>query len=79
MQLDQQALDVLFESLRKELPPVFARSEAPKLLGGIIAYGTLANCDSAKKGPEGSFRTGRKVCYMRDPFLIWLGQRLSRP
>ena len=78
-QFDQHSLDDLIENLRKELPPVFARSETPRLLGGIIATGTLANLDSDEKGPEGAFRHGRKICYQRDPFLTWLGARLSRP
>jgi len=78
MRLEPQTRADLIETLRKELPTVFARAEVPNLLGGMIAAGTLANLDSAKSGPAGTFRMGRKVIYRRDPFLVWLGDRLSR-
>ena len=77
MHLDQRTLEDLLENLRKELPPVFTRSAVPRLLGGCIASGTLANCDCAKEGPDGSFRMGRKICYRREPFLEWFGKQLS--
>lgn len=78
MHLAPQTLAELLDSLRHELPPVFARVAVPRLLGGIIAVGSLANLDSASAGPPGSFRHGRRVCYKRDPFLAWLGTRLTR-
>lgn len=77
MSLDPETLAALLDSLRKELPPTFARTEVPRLLGGIIAVGTLANHDSAGDGPADSFRMGRRKCYRRDPFLTWLAKRLS--
>lgn len=77
MSIDPETLAALLDSLRKELPPTFARAKVPHLLGGIIAVGTLANLDSVGAGPTDSFRLGRRKCYRRDPFLTWLAQRLS--
>lgn len=78
MHYDQTVIDDLLEDWEKVLPLTFPRCEVPQLLGRIIAAGTLANYDCQKKGPEGAFRSGRKVCYRRAPFLVWLGKWLSR-
>jgi len=67
----------LIEQLRSELPSTFSRSEIGRLLGGIIAPGTLANEDSRGTGPAGQFFVGRRACYRRDPFLDWLAPRLT--
>jgi len=61
----------IIQKLRKELPVCFVRKEVPRLLGGIIAVGTLANLDSQKLGPP-FHRVRGKVLYERDTFLDWL-------
>lgn len=67
----------LITRLRSELPPTFTRQAVGRLLGGIIAPGTLANLDSQKRGPAGRFYNGRVACYERDLFLDWLAARLN--
>jgi len=72
----------VIEDLVAALPPTFARSEVPKLTGGMIASGTLANLDS-KDGKEkagnlrGLFYFRRRACYRRDAFLTWFASHLS--
>ncbi len=67
----------VLEDLSSSLPPVFSRSKAEELLGGMICARTLANLDSAGKGPA-NFRCGsKKVCYRREDFLSWLAARLE--
>jgi len=68
----------LIETLRRELPPTFARTAVPRLTGAIISAGTLANEDSAGTGPPNLFYMGRRACYGREDFLAWLEQRLTR-
>ena len=63
--------------LKSRLPPVIARSEVGRLLGGIISAGTLANEDSAGTGPRGRFYIGRKACYPTDALLEWLEGRIK--
>ena len=66
----------LLENLLKSLPPVIARTEVPRLLGGIISAGHLANLDCIGEGPP-RIRVGRKVAYEREAFLAWLAPRLK--
>ena len=33
------------------MPPAFVRKEVPRLLGGILTVGTIANLDAKKQGP----------------------------
>ena len=65
------------DHLRSELPATFSRTEITKLLGGIIAPGTVANEDSRGTGPQGLFFVGRRACYERDLFLDWLKGRVT--
>lgn len=60
--------------LEQLLPPIFARTEVPRLLGKLISVGRLANLDSEKKGPP-IIRLGRKVGYMRTDFIAWMRSR----
>ena len=62
--------------LIETLPPVMARSEVGRLLGGVVAPGTLANEDSRGTGPRGRFLIGRRVVYKTDELLSWLQKRL---
>jgi len=61
--------------IREKLPPIIARSEVGKLLGGVIHPKTLANLDSLGKGPKNRFRSGRKVAYKTEDLLEWLSSR----
>jgi len=67
----------LIETLRRELPPTFARTEVSALTGKVVHSRTLANLMSLGQGPEGTFRLGRKVILAREPFLAWLSKKLS--
>jgi hypothetical protein len=63
-----------FTELEKTLPPVFARTEVPRLLGGLISAGRLANLDSEGLGPK-RITLGRKVGYLRGDFIAWMRSR----
>lgn len=52
-----------------------ARTEAERFTGGMISEKYLANLDSAKKGPAGRIRCGRKVLYPVAEFIAWLEAR----
>jgi len=65
--------------LADRLPVVMARTEAPRLLGGIISVKSLANHDSLGTGPEGRFKIGNKVCYPTKSLLAWLNRKKSYP
>ena len=63
-----------FTELEKTLPPAFARTEVPKLLGGLISAGRLANLDCEGLGPK-RINMGRKVGYLRGDFIAWMRSR----
>jgi hypothetical protein len=67
----------LIERLRKELPPIFARTAVDKLTGNVVRGRTLANLSSLGKGPGGTYRDGKKVILEREAFLSWLADRLE--
>ncbi len=69
--------ETVFSRLASELPPVIARSEVPRLLGGLVSAGTLANADSAGQGPAGRFYMGKRAAYGREELLDWLRSRLT--
>lgn len=58
-----------------ELPPFMARSEVPKLLGGVVSAKTLANKDSLDEGPGVYKRVGGKVVYRTIDLLEWFDAR----
>lgn len=60
--------------LERTLPPAFARVEVPRLTGGIISAGRLANLDSEGLGPR-RFNLGRKIGYTRGDFIAWMRTR----
>jgi predicted DNA-binding transcriptional regulator AlpA len=62
--------------LEHSLPPILARTEIPKLTGGLISVGHLANLDSLGRGPR-KITLGRKVGYLRSDFIEWLRSRNS--
>ncbi|NTW88585.1 MAG: hypothetical protein HGB26_05565 [Desulfobulbaceae bacterium] len=73
--MEQQTI---IEKLEISLPDVFGRTEVERLLPGIINSKTLANLDSAGKGPSVYYKHGRKVVYEKEAFLQWLSKRIKR-
>ena len=65
------------ETCQKTLPPVLAREEVHKRLGGVVSSKTLANYDRLGKGPEVAFTVGRKVVYKTDSLLTWVATTLG--
>ncbi len=59
----------IMASLESTLPVLFSRKEVPKLFGGCIAPGTLANL-GIKNGPP-YIRRGKHAIYEKESFLAW--------
>jgi len=66
-----------YDGLLSILPPVIARKDIERLLGGIISRGHLANLDYKGEGPP-RIEVGRHVGYLRGPFVEWLKERYAR-
>jgi len=66
-------IDQLTE-LEKTLPPIFARTEVPRLFPGMISPGRLANLVKEGKAPR-AISMGRKVGYTRGDFIAWMRSR----
>ena len=65
-----------FNDLADKLPPIIARSQVEKLLGGVISAKRLANLDSLGEGPKPRMRIGgRKIAYRTEDLLNWLASR----
>ncbi|GAB7081873.1 hypothetical protein [Megalodesulfovibrio paquesii] len=62
-------------TLTNNLPPIIARKEVGKFLGGIIAPQTLSNADAAGEGPEVAYRVGRSVAYRTESLVKWIVER----
>jgi hypothetical protein len=60
--------------LAEKLPPIIARSQIEKFLGGVISSKRLANLDSLGEGPK-RMRIGRKIAYRTEDLLNWLASR----
>ena len=76
---EETIIDQLISELDRILPPIFARSKIDRYLGGIVSPGYMATLDSERKGPDGSIRCGRHICYTKKPFLLWLRNRMTKP
>lgn len=63
-----------YSELERTLPPVFARTEVPRLFPGMISPGRLANLDYQGLGPR-KVTLGRKVGYTRADFIDWMRKR----
>jgi len=64
--------DFIRELLPK-LPPVIARKEVTRFLGGVVSSQTLSNADASGEGPEKAFRLGGKfVVYRTEALVHWL-------
>ena len=64
--------DEFRQLLLAKLPPVIARKDIERQLGGVISTKTLANADSAGIGPMGAFQVGRTVVYPTESLVNWL-------
>jgi hypothetical protein len=73
---EQMNVDCIINKLRETMPPAFVRKEIPRLLGGILTVGTIANLDAAKQGPP-KLRLKRHVVYEKDSFLEWFKKYLN--
>ena len=62
------------EGLKQSLPPLIARHNIDKYLGGIVSRGYLQNLDSSGKGPKKT-KIGKKVGYLREDLVDWLISR----
>ncbi|MDQ7836436.1 MAG: hypothetical protein RDU24_13730 [Humidesulfovibrio sp.] len=67
-------LEDVYSTLERDLPAVIARTEIPRLLGGLISAGRLANLDSEGLGPR-QIRLGRKIGYLRSDLVQWMRER----
>lgn len=63
-----------YSELERTLPPILSRTEVPKLTGGLISAGRLANLDCLGQGPR-RITLGRKVGYTRADFIAWMRSR----
>lgn len=59
------------EILRSVLPSIFFRAHLTTLTSGALNGRTIANLQSAGKGPPG-FYCGKRMCFERESFLLWL-------
>lgn len=50
------------QTLLANLPPVIARKEVTRFLGGIVAPQTLSNADASGEGPEDAFSRRKFRC-----------------
>ncbi len=65
-------------TLEKNLPPVIARKDIDKYLGGLISSGYLANLDREGVGPKSlKSKSQRRVAYLREDLIAWLGNWLD--
>lgn len=60
------------ETIMEKLPPVIARNQIDKFLGGIVSPYTVKNADLAGTGPEVAWRIGNRVAYKTESLVTWL-------
>lgn len=65
------------EFMVEKLPPVVARKDVERALGGVVAHQTLANADKAGTGPAVAYRVGRSVVYRSDSLVAWIVERFG--
>lgn len=64
-------------TLVSSLPPVIARKEVNRYLGGMVASQTLSNADCAGMGPEVAYRVGRTIAYRTESSVRWVVDRFG--
>ena len=74
---NQEIDDDLFAALEKELPAMFDRGPASKLMGGVLSPKTLSNADAKGTGPGVRMKLGKKIVYERASFISWLRDRVK--
>lgn len=74
MKKSVNSIPVDLTELLKTLPPMIARKDIDRYLGGIISKGYLANLDSKGEGPP-KVKIGKNVGYLRRPLVEWLAAR----
>ena len=65
------------DAMLDKLPPVIARHQVDRFLGGLVSPFTLKNADLAGTGPEVAWRVGNKVAYKTDSLVGWLVQTMG--
>lgn len=68
---------IMLDVIEKQLPPVFDRKTASRLLGGILSPKTLSNADATGTGPTVKIKIGKKIAYEREAFIEWLKNRIN--
>lgn len=59
------------------LPPVIARADVGRFLGGVVDQKTLRNADNLGQGPKIVWRVGRKVVYRSDSLVSWIVEKFG--
>ena len=65
------------DAMLDKLPPVIARHQVDRFLGGLVSPFTVKNADLAGTGPEVAWRVGNKVAYRTDSLVGWLVQTMG--
>ena len=65
------------DAMLDKLPPVIARHQVDRFLGGLLSPFTVKNADLAGTGPEVAWRVGNKVAYKTDSLVGWLVQTMG--
>ncbi len=65
------------DAMLDKLPPVIARHQVDRFLGGLVSPFTVKNSDLAGTGPEVAWRVGNKVAYKTDSLVGWLVQTMG--
>ncbi len=75
--LENSGVDLppFIQEIQTRLPELVDRKTASRVCGGAVSPRTLANFDSAGKGPATRLRMGKIVMYPRAAFVEWLAQR----
>lgn len=60
------------QTLLANLPPIIARKEVTRFLGGLVASQTLSNADASGVGPQDAFRVGNSVVYHTESLVRWI-------
>lgn len=60
------------DAMLDKLPPIIARHQVDKFLGGVVSPFTVKNADLAGTGPEIAWRVGNKVAYKTESLVTWL-------
>ena len=65
------------DAMLDKLPPVIARHQVDRFLGGLVSPFTVKNAELAGTGPEVAWRVGNKVAYKTDSLVGWLVQTMG--